>query len=71
MDRPLNVRLLVACFGLIAFLALSLYGGIFQRWWLFAGALALAAGSAAYAIVVGEWWRTTRGDDSVRPFRRR
>ncbi|WP_214414412.1 hypothetical protein [Sphaerisporangium fuscum] len=69
MKRTVNIRAIVACFAFILFLAVALYAGIEQVWPLFMGAVALTAISAAYALVVGEWWRTTRGDDSVRPGR--
>ncbi|WP_424533008.1 hypothetical protein ACOZ38_21605 [Sphaerisporangium viridialbum] len=32
--------------------------------------VALAAIASGYALVAGEWWRATRGDDSVRTRRR-
>ncbi|MFB9252672.1 hypothetical protein ACFFWE_30955 [Sphaerisporangium melleum] len=67
MDPRLNVRLIVACGALIFFLALALYAGIWQHWWLFLAAVILTMASVSYAIVEGEWWKSTHGDDSVRP----
>ncbi|MDH2424615.1 hypothetical protein [Sphaerisporangium sp. TRM90804] len=62
MERPVNVRLIVACVGLIVFLALAVYAAIGQNWPLFFVAVALTALSAAAAMVMGEWWRAHRGD---------
>ncbi|MET8161293.1 hypothetical protein ABZT47_33460 [Sphaerisporangium sp. NPDC005289] len=69
MDRRLNIRLIVAVCAFIAFLALSLYAGIAQLWWLFLCGILLTMVSVSYALVEGEWWKSTRGDDSVRPGR--
>jgi hypothetical protein len=66
MRRTLNVRVLVASFAFIVFLAVALYAGIGQQWLVFFLGVVLTAVSASYALVAAEWWRTTRGGDAAR-----
>ncbi|GAA0828771.1 hypothetical protein GCM10009525_26610 [Streptosporangium amethystogenes subsp. fukuiense] len=66
MGRPLNIQLIVSCFGFIVFLVFALGAGIAQSWLLFLVGLVLTAVAAGFVLITGERWKPSRGNDSAR-----
>jgi hypothetical protein len=66
MKRSLNVKVIVACVGIVVFLAVALGAGIARMWPLFLVGVVLTAVAIAYALMMGERWRSISEARSAR-----